>query len=111
MTDSLRLFLIEDEEEIALLIRKSLERAAHHVTRCRTAADALIVLGQSQFDLVILDNLLPDMKGLDLLQTLTREGITVPVLMITGEGRGSEELATSALRAGALDYIVKDLGL
>ena len=50
----LRLFLIEDDEDIALLIRKSLERVDHQVTRCRTAADALIVLAQSSFDLVLL---------------------------------------------------------
>ena len=73
MTEVLRLFLIEDDDDIALLIRKSLERVGHQVTRCRTAADALIVLGQTTFDLVLLDNLLPDMSGLDLLHTLARE--------------------------------------
>ncbi len=109
MTDSLQLFLIEDEEDVALLIRKSLERASHHVTCCRTAADALIVLGQSSFDLVILDQKLPDMKGLDLLQLLTREGINTPVLMVTAYG--NENLAILALRAGAVDYVVKDEAL
>jgi PAS domain S-box-containing protein len=106
MTDSLRLFLIEDQPEEALLIRKSLERAGHQVTVCRTGADALIVLGQSPFDLVLLDNKLPDMYGLDLLHALAREGIAVPVLMVTGAG--DEALAANVLRAGALDYMVKD---
>jgi PAS domain S-box-containing protein len=109
MADGLRLFLIEDDDDVALLIRKSLERAAHHVTRCRTGADALIVLGHSTFDLVMLDQRLPDMSGLDLLQTLAREGIAVPVLMVTGQG--DETLATRVLRAGALDYVVKDAAL
>jgi PAS domain S-box-containing protein len=109
MTDPLRLFLIEDDDDIALLIRKSLERAGHQVSRCRTAADALIVLAQSTFDLVLLDQRLPDMAGLDLLQTLAREGIAAPALMITAYG--DEQLATRALRAGALDYLVKDHAL
>src|SRR5262249_42839662 len=109
MTSSLRLFLIEDIDPVALLIRKTLEGAEHHVTRCRTAADALIVLAQSTFDLVLLDYGLPDMTGLDLLHTLTREGITAPVLMITG--MGDEHLATRVMRAGALDYVVKDHNL
>jgi PAS domain S-box-containing protein len=109
MSDALRLFLIEDDDDIALLIRRSLERVDHHVTRCRTAADALIVLGQSAFDLVLLDQPLPDMTGLDLLHTLTREGIAVPVLMVTAWG--NEDLATQVLHAGALDYIVKDPAL
>src|SRR3954468_12612712 len=109
MTDSLRLFLIEDDDDIALLIRKSLQRVDHHVTRCRAAADALIVLAQSSFDLVLLDQQLPDMDGLDLLQKLAREGIAVPVLMVTGVG--NETLVTRALHAGALDYIAKDPAL
>src|SRR5438552_2920172 len=105
MPDSMRLFLIEDDDDIALLIRKALERAGHQVTRCRTAADALTVLGHnSMFDLVLLDNKLPDMAGLDLLQALGREGIAAPTLMVTAYG--DEQLATQVLRAGALDYVV-----
>jgi PAS domain S-box-containing protein len=106
MTDELRLFLIEDDPDMALLMRKSLERVRHVVTSCRTAADALIVLGNAAFDLVLLDQNLPDMSGLDLLRTLGREGVAVPVLMVTGAG--DEHLAASVLRAGALDYVIKD---
>jgi two-component system, cell cycle sensor histidine kinase and response regulator CckA len=107
MSNVLRLFLIEDQEEDALLVRKHLERAGHQVTCCRTAADALIVLGHSHFDLVLLDYLLPDMSGKDLLQALKREGINTPVLMVTGEG--NENLAAELLRAGwVIDYMAKD---
>lgn len=109
MTEPLRLFLVEDNDDIALLIRKTLERAGHQVSTCRTAADALIVLGHTPFSLVLLDQRLPDMSGLDLLQTLTQEGIATPVLMVTGAG--DEHLATQVLQAGALDYIVKDNAL
>src|SRR5262245_6922672 len=105
----LKLFLVEDDEDIALLIRRSLERVDHQVTRCRAAADALIVLAQSSFDLVLLDNVLPDMPGLELLERLTREGFSVPVLIVTAFG--NEHLAAHVLRAGALDYIVKDPAL
>ncbi len=109
MTEALRLFLVEDDDDVALLIRKSLERAGHHVATCRTAADALIVLGHGNYHLVLLDQFLPDMEGLDLLRALVREGISVPVLMVTG--KGDEDLASQALRAGALDYVVKDKAL
>jgi PAS domain S-box-containing protein len=109
MTDSLRLFLIEDDDDIALLIRRVLERAGHEVARCRTAADAVIVLSHNTFDLVLLDQMLPDMAGLDLLQTLAREGIAAPALIVTAHG--DEQLATKVFQAGALDYIVKDAGL
>jgi PAS domain S-box-containing protein len=109
MTEALQLFLIEDDDDIALLIRKSLERAGHQVTRCRSAADALIVLGHTTFDLVLLDQRLPDMAGLDLLQVFAQEGIQVPALMVTAYG--DEQLATQVLHAGALDYVVKDPAL
>jgi PAS domain S-box-containing protein len=109
MNEVLRLFLVEDDDATAVLIRKSLERVGHHVTRCRSAADALIVLGHSTFDVVLLDQRLPDMAGLDFLEALAREGIDTPALMVTASG--DEELATRVLQAGALDYIVKDPGL
>jgi PAS domain S-box-containing protein len=109
MSEPLRLFLVEDDDDFAYLMRKSLERAGHQVTACRTAADALIVLSHNQFNLVVLDQKLPDMAGLELLQTLNREGINTPVLMVTGFG--DEHLATQVLRAGALDYVVKDRAL
>ena len=109
MAEPLRLFVVEDDDDFAYLMRKSLERAGHQVTVCHTATDALIVLSHTQFHLVLLDQNLPDMAGLDLLQSLNKEGITTPVLMVTGFG--DEHLATQVLRAGALDYIVKDRAL
>ncbi|MFO0964567.1 MAG: response regulator [Gemmataceae bacterium] len=115
MSETLRLFLVEDDDDFAYLMRKSLERDGHEVTVCHAAADALIVLGGSthfdspHFDLVLLDQRLPDMAGLELLQTLNREGFTSPVLFVTGYG--DEHLAAQVLRAGALDYVVKDRAL
>jgi PAS domain S-box-containing protein len=106
MSEALRLFLVENEDDVAFLVRKSLERAGHVVTTCRTGADALIVLSNSIFNLVLLDNRLPDMYGLDLLRQLHNEKISTPVLIMTAYG--DEQLARDVLRAGALDYIKKD---
>ncbi len=108
-TESLNLFVVEDDDDIALLVRKSLERAGHRVTRCRTGADALTVLGHATFDLVLLDQKLPDLSGAELLQALAGENISVPALMVTAHG--DEQLASQVLRAGALDYVVKDAEL
>jgi PAS domain S-box-containing protein len=109
MTECLRLFVIENDDDTALLLRRHLERAGHSVTRCRTAADALIVLGHTAFDLVLLDLKLDDGRGLELLDALAREGIAVPIMVVTG--KGDEQLAVRILRAGALDYIIKDTAL
>lgn len=109
MTETYRLFLVEDDDDVALLVGKALTRAGHEVTRCRAAADALIVLGHNAYDLVLLDHRLPDMAGLELLEALGQEGITTPALMVTAHG--DEELAARVLRAGALDYVIKDEAL
>jgi signal transduction histidine kinase/CheY-like chemotaxis protein len=108
MAETLDLFLVEDEDDVAFHMRRLLERAGHRVTVCRSGADALIVLTNRQFDLVLVDyrlDLDPQMNGLDLLHALHREGISTPVLMVTAQG--SEEFAADVLRAGALDYVTK----
>ena len=63
MTEKLRLFVVEDDDDFAYLMRKSLERAGHQVTVCRTAADALIVLSNANFELVLLDQKLRTCRG------------------------------------------------
>lgn len=109
MSESLRLFVVEDDPDSALLIRRHLERAGHTVTLCRSGADGLIVLGHTAFDLVLLSARLPDMGGLDFLHSLTREGVSVPVLIVMHDQ--DAETARRVLRAGAVDYIVKDAAL
>lgn len=106
MSHALRLFLVEDNDDIAFVTRLCLERAGHQVTVCHAGADALIVLTQSSFDLVLLDYILEDMRGSELLARLRQDGNHTPVLMITAYG--DEQLATQVLRDGALDYIVRD---
>jgi PAS domain S-box-containing protein len=109
MTEALRLLLVEDDDDIALMIRKALERAGHQVSRQRTAADALADLAQQTFDLVLLDHYLPDMPGLQMLQAMQQQRIATPALIVTAYG--DEQLATRVLHAGALDYVVKDPAL
>src|ERR1043165_5703376 len=106
MAESLRLFLVEDDHDVAYVTRRCLERAGHQVTVCHSGTDALIVLSHSQFDLVILDHLLDDMKGSDVLRCLHEQNIGTPVLMITAYG--NEQLAAQVLREGALDYVVRE---
>jgi PAS domain S-box-containing protein len=109
MTERLRLLLVEDDDDVALMIRKALERADHEVTRCHRADEALRTLAEQKFDLVLLDHHLPDMAGLELVERLAQERGDTPSLMVTAYG--DEQLATRALHAGALDYLVKDPAL
>src|SRR5947208_6310002 len=106
MSEPLRLFLVEDDDDLAFITRLCLERAGHEVTVCHSGTDALIVLGQVPYDLVVLDYFLEDMKGSELLHRLRQDGIRTPVLMITAYG--DQQLAAQVLRDGALDYVVRD---
>src|SRR5262245_61726042 len=108
MAQSLRLLLVEDDEDMALLMQITLESAGHQVTRCATADDALQVLAVSTFDLISLDMVLPGGDGLGLLQSLRRVGINTPVIIATVS---HEWLIAEAIRAGAVDFVVQDLGL
>jgi two-component system NtrC family sensor kinase len=109
MAEPLSLLVIEDNPDIALLMRRYLERAGHHVTVCPTAEAALPALDGGCFDLISLDMVLPGMNGLDFLRNLNRAGITTPVIMVTPIA--NENLATQVLRDGALDFVVMDPGL
>jgi PAS domain S-box-containing protein len=109
MAESLRLFLVEDDDGMALLVRRVLERAGHQVTCCHRSEDAIIVLHQTQFDLVILDWELDTMDALTLLEDLQRDNISPPALIITKHD--NTELATKVWHAGALDYVAKDNAL
>jgi PAS domain S-box-containing protein len=106
MPQPLRLFLVEDNDDIAFVTRRCLERAGHHVTLCHSGTDALIVLSHANYDLVVLDYFLEDMKGSEVLRRLRQDGIRTPVLMITAYG--DQQLAAQVLREGALDYVVRD---
>jgi DNA-binding response OmpR family regulator len=108
-TEPLTVLVVEDVRDMALLLRRSLERAGHHVTTCPSAEAARFALDLCRYDLISLDRSLPDMSGLDFLRELKQEGNTTPVIMATAYG--DEGGIAQALRDGALDYVVMDPAL
>jgi len=101
----LHILLIEDAESDARLIADSLAstRPAMELTRVGSLAEAREELSRSVPDLMIVDLLLPDGLGTELLET--GDALPCPVVVMTGHG--NEELAVRAMRAGATDYVVK----
>jgi len=106
----LRILLVEDEEHDVVVFRLAFQRShvACEITKFERAEEALERLrtDASSFDLVVIDHALPGMSGLDLSKKLVEEKIPLPLVIITG--RGSEQLAVEALKAGVDDYIIKD---
>ncbi|MDP2064204.1 MAG: response regulator [Phaeovulum sp.] len=99
--------LIEDEPNIAEAIRFILARVGARVTHLATGADAVAVLAAEPPDVLVLDLMLPDRSGLDILADLRAEPAlaALPVLMLTARGQSRDREA--AERAGANAFLAK----
>jgi two-component system KDP operon response regulator KdpE len=105
MTESkAAILLIEDEAHIRSFLRISLEAHGYKVLEARTGEDGLLLAGQHQPQLVIVDLGLPDMDGKDVIERL-REWSELPILVLSV--RGDEKEKVSALDTGANDYVTK----
>jgi PAS domain S-box-containing protein len=106
----LRILLVEDDEHDRIAFRRSFETSlvACEITECILAEDALLQLlaDASLFDVVVVDHKLPGMSGLDLCKEILSQGISLPLVILTG--RGTQQLAIAALKVGVDDYIVKN---
>jgi CheY-like chemotaxis protein len=91
--------LIVDDNNVGLLARKSLlEEQGYRVTAVATPQDALSRLVESAFDAIITDHKLPLMSGVDFIKRIRSEGITVPVILLSGfvDALGLDERNTGA---------------
>lgn len=102
---SVRLFLAEDNDDLAALVVRKLTALHWNVVRVSTAEEASARLRGDKFDAVILDYQFPDGNGLDLLGVVRESSPATPVLFLTAHG--SEDIAMQALGLGASDYMQK----
>lgn len=102
----MRVLLVEDERKLARIIRRGLEEDGYEVEEAYDGEEALFLLRNRSYDLVILDLMLPKVDGLDVLKEFRREkGGSVPVLILTA--RDTVEDVVKGLDAGADDYLTK----
>lgn len=104
-----RILLVEDEEHIAEGLVFNLRNWGYHVLHAATGEAALTHIAESEFDLVLLDLMLPDIGGLDVAARLRREGYLKPILMLTAKSQSGDKVA--GLDAGADDYLTKPFDL
>ena len=102
-----RILLVEDDAALVALLEYNLTAAGHVVTAAISAEDGEHWLSSTQFDLAIIDWMLPDMQGIELVARLrrSRDHASLPILMLTA--RGEEEDRVRGLSTGADDYVVK----
>ena len=99
------ILVIEDEATLAKALTRGLTDAGHHCELSRNGVKGLELFRTQKFDAAVLDLMLPDMHGLDLLRQARQEGIQTPVLVLTA--LGSVDDRVTGLEAGADDYLVK----
>lgn len=104
-----RLLLIDDDPTFSGFIAQGLERAGLSMSVAPTGQSGLDALQATRFSLVLLDLVLPDINGLDLLRRLRSSRHSPPVLLISG--LGTIRSAVDAIRLGALDFIEKPLNI
>ncbi len=99
-----RLLLIDDDKELCALIQKSILQENLEADCCYTGRDGLVKLKENTYQLVILDVMMPELDGFDMLEKI-REEYTLPILMLTSKSDSTSKVR--GLRAGADDYLTK----
>ena len=102
------ILVVDDEKEIADLLEIYLISDGFQVLKAYSAKEGLRILEEKKIDLVLLDVMMPDMDGFQVLQKI-REKNNVPVLMLTA--KSDEEDKVSGLRLGADDYLTKPFSI
>ena len=103
-----RLLIIDDDRDFAQSLKRLLEDRRHVVEYVENASRGL-ALSRDSFDVVLLDNRMPGMTGIEFLKVLREAENLVPVILMTN--RGTSETVIEAINLGEFDYIEKPLEL
>jgi len=105
----MRILVVEDERKLAQALTSALEAEHYDVVVAQTGEDGFFRANAEQFDLVLLDLMLPGRSGLEILQTLRRRQVQTPVLILTARDGVADRVL--GLDLGADDYLVKPFAL
>lgn len=105
----MKILLVEDDEFNALLLEKALKAYNYHIETAKDGQTGLELAKMFEYDLLLLDIMLPKMDGISLCRQLRLEGYHMPILMLTAND--STSLRVTGMEAGADDYITKPIDL
>jgi DNA-binding response OmpR family regulator len=101
----MRILVVEDEVKVAKALKEGLEDEHYEPVIAHTGEDAFFRINTEQFDVIVLDVMLPGRDGLQILTSIRKHGIQTPVLLLTA--RDTLEDRVAGLNSGADDYLVK----
>ncbi len=107
MSKKAHLLIVDDEASTLASLARAFRLAGHEATVCDNAARALELAKAQKFDLILSDVVMPGKGGLELLEEMKSQGVTAPVVMMSGQAE--IEMAVRATRLGALDFLEKPI--
>ncbi|SDL51999.1 diguanylate cyclase (GGDEF) domain-containing protein [Maridesulfovibrio ferrireducens] len=105
-SDQKQILYMEDDPGLARLVQKRLNREGHEVDLVTNGAQGLIICRETSYDVVIVDQQMPGMEGIEVIRALMQCANPPAILMLTGQG--NERIAVEAMKLGASDYMIKD---
>ncbi len=103
------LLYVEDDESLSFVTRDNLELQGYRITYCADGASAMQKIKEDQFDLCILDVMLPDVDGFMIAQEIRKTNVEVPIIFLTA--RSLKEDKIHGLKLGADDYMTKPFSI
>ena len=107
--DIVRILIVEDELKVASFIRRALEEESYAVDVCFDGIQGRDMASEVNYDLIILDLLLPGLAGIDVLKAIRDAKVITPILILTA--RSKVEQRVKGLNAGADDYLTKPFAI
>lgn len=104
-----KILIVEDERPLILMVRRVLSKAGFEIVGEVTVEAGLKRLQEEDFDLILLDYMLPDQPGTEMVKVLGDRVETLPIIMLTGYT--DVRLAVEVMKSGVADYVVKDARL
>ena len=101
----MKILLLEDEDEMRAHVERLLRAAGHVVDHCTTGRDAIFLATSSEYAVLILDRIVPDLDGLGALKAIRAAGVQTPALFLTALHSIGDRV--EGLEAGGDDYLVK----
>jgi two-component system alkaline phosphatase synthesis response regulator PhoP len=103
------ILLVEDEENLQEALKLNLELEGYEVTTCADGLEALKILSQEHFDLMVLDVMLPELDGISVCESIRLKQNPIPILILSAKNSSADRVL--GLKMGADDYLNKPFNL
>lgn len=103
-----RILIVEDDASVSRFLQQALQEAGYQTTSCANGSEA-VTLAKSEFDLILLDVMLPGLDGYEVCTRLRADGVVTPLLFLTAKDQTEDKVR--GLDAGGDDYLVKPFPL